>query len=1076
MLSVHRGNRLEALADRLAELIRTPLKRELQAEWIVTPSSAMRRWVQHALAERLGIAMHIDFEFPAEFAQRVFGAALDPENDAGFSRAILGWRVLAAFPEVLADPAFKELQAYASGEQAPLKQYQLAQRVAAVFDRYLAYRPEWLLAWEAGPPAHWQAKLWRQLARDRSHPPGQLARLRKIVAAKSPELEGLPQRVSVFGVSSLAPFYVHLLDTLSAAVEVHLYLLEPTDLYWGEILDEREQSRFLTRHSGSGQSAADHHLETGHPLLASLGKVGRDFSRIAHDLEPAAIEESFTPPEGDALLRQVQRDIFELRERTRGERGIVTAGDRSIQVHCCHSPMREVEVLHDHLLGLFETLPGLEPRDVLVAMPEIESYAPLIEAVFGAPENEAWQIPFTIADRSVRAESSVAEAFLRILDLRGGRFGAATVFAILEAPAVRAHFSLTEGDLETLRLWIDRVGIRWGIDAEHRASLNLPAFPANTWREGFRRLLLGYALPGDEQTLFENILPVSEVEGDLAVKLGRFIEFAEILFAQLPRLSAPRSLPQWAGAFGVLIEALFDAGDEFADEVQALRRATQALHGIAAASELAEPVAFEVIRAHFGSLLAESEGAGGFLGGGITFCALKPLRSIPFRVICLLGMGDTAFPRHERALPFDLVGKALQPGDRSLRDDDRHLFLEAILSARDLLYVSYSGLSMRDQAEAPPSPCVSELLDYLEGNFALAAGSLREDLLLTRHRLQPFSAAYFGDDPRWFSYSMANARAGEVRTAERDRARPFFEQRLPPAAALAGEVTLDQLISFIVHPVKFFVRERLGLRLPREGAPLVEREPLELDALTESRIRAELTAAERAGLDGRSSLALLRARAQLPHGAQGEAVHDRLRADVRELMRKVEPWLAEPALPAVPVDLQFDQWHLTGTLRDLRPHAQVCYRPADLTPKDRLRAWVRHLVLQAARCPGLPERTVLLSLDEDFAFAPLDPGAPLRALLGLYERGWSEPLRFFPATSWAFAEANARRTGKDRNPPAAAAQRAWSGNGGDYEGDSSDPYVALCFRNIDDPLADSFAALATAIYEPLLGAMESLAP
>lgn len=1032
----------------------------------------MRRWVQHALAAQLGIAMNIDFEFPAEFARRVFGAALGAGEDAAFSPAILPWRVLAEFPEVLAEPAFEQLRAYTAGEGAALKRYQLARRVGAVFDRYLAYRPEWLLRWTADHADHWQAKLWQRLAHDRSHPPAQLARLREVLAADCSALVALPERVSVFGLSSLAPFYVQLIDAVSKVLDVHLFLLEPTDLYWGEILDEREQRRFLKRHARRDQAAADFHLETGNALLASLGKVGRDFSRIVQDLEPAEIAECFAAPKGESLLGRVQRDIFALRERTPAEREIVQVTDRSIQVHCCHSPLREVEVLQDHLLALFETIPGLEPRDVLVAMPEIESYAPLIEAVFGAPEDETLRIPFTIADRSVRAKSSVAEAFLRVLDLRGGRFGAATVFAILEAPAARAHFALTEGDLEILRLWIDHVGIRWGIDAEHRAGLDLPAFPANTWREGFRRLLLGYALPGDEQTLFENILPVREVEADLAVKLGQFIDFAEILFTHLPRLSAPRPLGEWAAALGVLVDALFDPGDEFADEVHALRRACHALNAIASAANFAEPIAFEVIRAHFGNVLGESEGGTGFLGGGVAFCALKPLRSIPFRVVCLLGMTDTAFPRQERALPFDLVGKDLQPGDRSLRDDDRYLFLEAILSARDLLYLGYSGLSMREQTEAPPSACVSELLDYLDANFALPDARLREDLVLTHHRLQPFSAAYFGDDPRLFSYSAPNARAGQTRAAERHRVQRFFQGRLPPVEPLSSEVTLDQLLSFIVHPVRFFARERLGLRVLREGSPLLEREPLELDALAETRLRGDLAAADIAGMNRAASLALLRARGGLPHGTIGEALHDRLRVGVKELVRKVEPWLAEAPLPTVPIDLRLGKWHLTGSLPGLRQHAQVCYRAANLTAKDRLRAWLSHLVLQAVRSPAVPDRTLVFSLDEDFAFGPLDSIEPLRELLTWYERGWSEPLPFFPVTSWVFVEESAKPPQDQRGSPAAAAQRAWSGSGGDYGGERADPYVTLCFRGVDDPLDHLFAELATAIYQPLRQATE----
>ena len=415
----------------------------------------------------------------------------------------------------------------------------------------------------------------------------------------------------------------------------------------------------------------------------------------------------------------------------------IPPGDASLQIHCCHGAMRELEVLHDRLLDLFDRLPGLMPKDILVTMPEVETYAPYIGAVFNT-------LPFSIADRSAQAESSVAAALLKLLALHGGRFLARDVLALLEIQAVRERFGIAESELDDVRRWVDDTGIRWGIDAAHRAAVGLPSFGNNSWRAGLDRLLLGYALPGDGATLFEDVLPYPEIEGGDAALLGRFVDFCEKLFRLIPALDAPRTLAEWEASLRELLDTFVDDNDDLADE---LKRVRSAVRGIGALTEFHPgPISFEVLRTHLASVLSETESGFGFLAGHITFCSLKPMRSVPFRVICILGLNDTAFPRREPPLGFDLL--AQEGRGRSRRDDDRQLFLETILSARDALYLSYSGLSPRDNSEAPPSVVVTELLDYTARNYEPA-------LAVTMHPLQAFSTRYFGVDQPLFSYSAA---------------------------------------------------------------------------------------------------------------------------------------------------------------------------------------------------------------------------------------------------------------------------------------------------------------------------------
>ncbi|MEA3209281.1 MAG: exodeoxyribonuclease gamma subunit [Chthoniobacter sp.] len=1067
-LHVYRSNRLEVLAEALAAVTRAPLRSVLQPELLIVQSLGMHRWLAQELAQRHGIAMNARFPFPASFAQEVFRTAFPGEEmDHGFNREVLPWRVLSLFPRLLKAPGWEDLQLYAKGELSALKEYQLAQRIGAVFDRYLAYRPELLLTWQAARGGDWQAQLWRELikGREKQHPAALLRRLEEQINTDLFALADLPERVSLFGISSLPPFYLHLIQSLARRIEVHLFLLEPTDQYWGDIQSRREQDRILCE---TPETAEDLHLETGNPLLSSLGTVGRDFTRLVQDLEPTSFAEAFVAPDGVTLLSRVQADIFELRERPASEEPELRTNDGSIRIQCCHGPMREVEVLHDQLLDLFERLPGLTPRDILVAMPDVEAYAPFIDAVFGAPDDDRHAIPFTIADRSAVAESCVADTFLQLLDLHGSRFTAPAVLALLEDSALRRKFEFAEGDLDIIRGWVVRTGIRWGIDADHRAQLGLPRFSSNTWRAGLERLLLGYALPGDGRILFDGILPVPEVEGAFAAILGRFVAFAETLFDLVPKLAAPRSLGDWERTLRQLLRAFFDDGDESADEVRGLREVFTSLGETMHAAEFSAPVTFEVLRAHLGAALAESDSGFGFLAGSVTFGALKPMRAIPFKVICLLGLNDTAFPRRDPALAFDVIS-AQRPrrGDRSRRDDDRYLFLEAILSAREVLYLSYSGSSPRDNSAAPPSVVVSELLDYLEAGFGLAPS-----VMVTRQRLQPFSSAYFGGDPRLFSYSRENARTSERGRGPRTPAAAFTAALLPDPGPEWRQLEVHQLAEFLAHPAKCFARDRLRLAQMRESSPLEECEPLELAGLARYGLGQELSRLALSGAVPASHLEVARASGLLPPGYVGGSTFGKLSSEAAELVTRIRTLVPGAPLPPLSLDATIGQWRLSGTFHEVYAGAQLRHRPAPLKGKDVLRAWVWHLALQLTS--DGPRETLLFALDATWRFHALDNARDLLGdLLALRADGLRQPLPLFPSTSMEFARRKLEPRKREKTNPLAGARTKWVGSDrhpGPAERDDS--WFQLCFPA--DPLDAAWQALAERVFAPIFAAREEL--
>jgi exodeoxyribonuclease V gamma subunit len=1070
-LILHTSNRLERLADGLAQVMTNPLRSPLASEIVVVQSNGMRRWLEQRIAERDGICSNIRFPFPQKFFQDLFQRVF-PEAAATrlFDREVMAWRIMQQLPRFASRPEFATIANYIHNDDRGLRSYELARRIAHVFDQYVVFRPRMILDWDAGAGTYWQPILWRELQRSAPRQHQAAMGLQLIDALKRGDAL-VPERVAIFGISTLPPFYVSLIGELSMRCPVHLFVMEPTPLWWGDIHSKREKAR-----AKQPELFGFDEEETGdNELLAANGKLGRDFLNLIAELTPAAEREDFISPTDQSprsILLEVQNDIFELKAgsepdgRLPGARRPIASNDRSLQIHSCHSVVRELEVLHDQLLDLFQNDSQLKPKDVVVMMPDISIYAPFIDAVFGVPENPKHKIPYSIADRKVRAGSGIIDTFFRILEILPGRFTASEVLAILESPSVQHCFRIAPGDMELIRDWIDECGIRWGIDAQHRARLGLPTFTENSWRHGLDRMLLGCALRPEKRELFDGILPFDEIEGSIAGLLGNFVEFLERLFSRAIELAKPRSLSNWQRDFRETIDALFAADDAKQAELNRLRNAISNLGEIAGASQNDNPVALAVVAAQLEDSLEESSSGAGILSGQLTFCALKPMRSVPFQVVCLLGLNDGAYPRHGRPPSFDLVAQHPQRGDRNIRDSDRALFLEALLSARQVFYLSYVGQSLRDNQPLPPSVLVSELLDYVVDNFETEI-----DDFVVRHPLQAFSPRNFQPDGKLFSYSADNCAAGMVSGKNRDEASPFFDQPLSEPEEKWREVEITRLVEFFSHPSKFFVRHRLGIELPRGEEEPEDREPFDLHSLHNYAIEQRLLDDALDGVEPESALEMVRASGVLPPGGTGSLIFDELCQRVSSFAEAIRGQVLLKAQPSMRVRATVDEFILSGRIDRIRGETLLHYRLAKLKAKDFVRIWIEHLVRNLSE----QKSALLFGKEGDktaaYEFPPTRKAREiLNELLGLYWRGLREPLRLFPRTSWKFVEKVSAGTKKES--AWFSVRPEWEGNRNDpnSRGEEKDSYIQLAFRNTANVLDEEWERISLRVFGPIFSA------
>lgn len=1098
MLHLHFANRFETLVQRLSDRLKGSREDLFSPDTVVVPHTAAKRQLQLSLADAEGICANVAFAWLAswlwEQAARVLpGVQADSPVDA----ASLAWRLQALF----AEPDFLEAQPVlasylAGGEGDPLFAWELAARTGVLMEQYVTYRPDWLAAWQREQAVTrsqhegWQAGAWRRIAADLGlggeHPIEAMARELAQAGPDARRLFGLPASVHLFALPAIPPLYLAALQSLGRVLDVHVYALSPSPEYWFDLVDPKRLDRLRAAGKADG-------FEVGHQLLTSWGgqtQAALDLLTRIDESDGAAWTTDYQPSARGTLLARLQDSMLELEDLAPGSVPLAW-NDRSIEVHVAHSLTRELEALHDQLLARFKADPTLRPSDVLVVTPDIDAAAPLVDAVFGTVPKSR-EIAYAITGRRHSGANAPARAFLALLSLAASRCTATRVFALLQQPVVARRFGLEEEGLARVHEWMVAAGIHWGLDEAHVAAQDLPITSAHTLADGLERLFLGYALPDALSHPLDGCLPLGGAEGSAAAALGSLWAFASRLRVLGTELARPRPPREWAT---LLRAAMDDYLEPDRDEVEDGLELLHALDGLWAAMARAGftgDVPGPVVRAALEEAL-ERGGQGGTPTGRVTFTGMSSLRTLPFRLVCAIGLDDGAFPTRDRSPEFDLMAAVPRAGDRQRRTDQRTLFLDLLLAARDAVYLSYTGRSIRDNSPLPPSVLVSELLDGLVPAIATDPGdaaALRaaRARLVVEHPLQPFSPLAFDSHPdaeqriRSFDAAMAQAlrdalsrpRAdpgdvaaiaedgGEDTDAGQDAepALRFFPQPLRSPGPAWQSVTVGRLVEFFRNPSRYLLRRRLRIDLPRDEPVLEDDEPLLPDLEGRWRLADRLLPELLRGADRETVRRLAQAGTELPGGALGSTEREGeidalLRfADAVRRQRAAEP--LPPSTHQVVLELEGEPWELEGSLGELRAGGLLRWRYDEERATDVLDAWIRHLLLCADTPGGVEPCTTWIGRTACTVYDPVVPWAArerLAELLALYREGLAEPLAFFPKSAWAKV--------CKRDP-----RRKWEGTER-FPGERAHPAYVLAWRGVEDPWVHGFDDLADKVFGEL---------
>ncbi len=1050
----YNSHTLDYLAEILCNKLVAKQDNPFAENIVISQSKTIKIYLNKHMADISNIAANTTYLYPRNSINFILEICGVESPNCGLDRDSMTWQIYQLLPEMGKEfPQIKNYCEFNDGDKYT-RRYQLSKVIAGIFDNYMGYRADWLQLWQQGKSVtqnhlgedlklneheKWQAKLWRKLTIESVNKlsffsPAELLKKNISNAENIKKLQKrLNNRISIFGISNLPADFINFFVILSEVIDVDFYYITPCVEYWGDTNKKEVALNGI-----------------GNPLLACWGELGRDFFNLLvepfHNLiggEDINIEKEL---KDKTILHGIQQDILLNLEPRESNLNKDFQPDDSLVISNCFSEMREVEVLKDQIIN-FLTEKNLKPSDIVVLTNDIEKYFPYIKAVFDS------SIPFTIADCSSLQTSTIAETFLSIINLTNSRMTAKDIFEIISSERISEKFNLSADDLNDISEFITNANIAWGIDKQHRQQVsNNKQSEINTWKFGFNRLFSGYAFDYEEPVSTGELpLPLPCEKG---TQLGKMKQITDMIFNYTQRLAQSISPNDWHKLLITIINDFFYIPSDKNENLQPIYDAIDSLHSIWIKTNTSEDLPSSVIISALKDILSDSSSGGAnFFRGGITFCRLLPMRNIPFKAICIIGLNEGEFPKIDRTPGFDLSVKDSRRGDRSVRKDGRFIFLETIMAAREYLYLSYIGQSNITNESIPPSILISELLNYLSSTTKIS-----EDKFITKHPLQSFNINYFNNSSNLFSYSNANLEAAKNIQTTSNTTKSFCPQPLVIPTTEEMTFSFNEFVKFFICPAQFFLNNRLGINLFIDSlAEFRNCEPFSISPMEKGCLKSFF-------LDNKftkrfSNISKVsKLKGNIPSGIWGEETIEEIEEITSELYQSTINCLGkrkESKSSSIYFEIDKRQIKLQGEFNNLHSNGQGFYRAGKIRNKDKLMAWIWHQLINKA---GFSTTTTIIGYNgkkiEGWIFDAFHEDN-LENLIELFYAGGQKPLPLFEHTSANLCIEKQKfikdEKEVDYQELISKVSKYWSGGYTEYERDINVMENKICFGD-DSPI------------------------
>ncbi|MFI4853104.1 MAG: exodeoxyribonuclease V subunit gamma [Candidatus Makana argininalis] len=753
MYIIYHSNNTDMLKIIVSLLISVKKKNvdPLKPEIIVVKNKNISEWLKIKLSEQLGIYSNIKFITISKFIWTMISNLL-PNIKYKYiqNNSIMTWKIMSLIPNIINNKYFLKIKLYLNNNDI-VKKFKFSRSLSYIFKQYLIYRPDWLKSWINGKLVNglseeqiWQSFLWRKLIHNKLNYNELILQnydnfhyFEKIIKNKYLKKKKLPNRAFIFGISSIPPMYIKLLELLGHYMDIHNMIINPCKNYWGDIeylnLFEKIINKYIKENNNiisvkkKKKNIFKQNIDKfklGNYFLSSWGKKCKEYIYLISNLNRIIEINAFIKPNNTNILNLIKKDILFLKKYSFDDKKniyknkilkrMIKKKDFSISINSCINFFKEIEILYEKILFLMSQDHKLKPQDIIVMAPNINIYLPSIKSIFGNYHLKN-NLPFYISDIISKEINLISKAFIRLLNLPFIKLSTKEIIKLLEVKSISYKFKIKNKEIDILKKWMLESGIKLESDEEKKNDKLITNF--NSFNFGFNRMFLGYAMESC-YGYWNNILPYDKTYGLSSVLLGNFYNLINNIKYFKKKLSKPKKIKSWFAISEMIISSFFCATSYKEKDVLILIKKTwKKILKNCYKSQFKDKISIKLITEELFNILNKKKIINNYLFGKINFCNIKSMSSINFKIVCILGINDNIFIKKKNRNNFNLIYKYPRIGDKNILEDYKYCFLESMLSAKNIFYISFIGNNIKNNNINTTSIFVNELIDYISNNF-----------------------------------------------------------------------------------------------------------------------------------------------------------------------------------------------------------------------------------------------------------------------------------------------------------------------------------------------------------------------